>query len=124
MYVLYEHASGYGLFAVKEFEEISMLHSEVEKSVTEFGKFASLIKLHAFSPFKSGANALDNINSISEGNSSGHQGPKIFGLILWVLSLQIVKYLIWSRLWWFQQVPDSKLGIGTAALLLTPLRRV
>ncbi|XP_038045411.1 nucleolar protein 56-like isoform X2 [Patiria miniata] len=67
MYILYEHASGYALFAVTEFEEISMLHSQVEKSVTEFGKFASLVKLHAFSPFKSGANALDNINSISEG---------------------------------------------------------
>ncbi|XP_033632683.1 nucleolar protein 56-like isoform X2 [Asterias rubens] len=67
MYVLYEHASGYGLFDVTEFEEISMLQADVEKSVTDFGKFASLVKLHAFSPFKSGANALDNINSISEG---------------------------------------------------------
>ena len=67
MFILYEHASGYGLFAVKEFEEISMLQSEVEASVTDFGKFAGLIKLHAFSPFKSGTNALDNINSISEG---------------------------------------------------------
>lgn len=67
MFILYEHASGYGLFAVKEFEEISMLQSEVEASVSDFGKFAGLIKLHAFSPFKSGTNALDNINSISEG---------------------------------------------------------
>lgn len=67
MYVLFEHASGFGLFSVKEFEEISMLQSQVEKNVTEFGKFAGLIKLHAFSPFKSGANALDNMNCISEG---------------------------------------------------------
>ena len=67
MFVLFEHASGYGLFTVQEFEEISMLHSQVEASLTEFGKFAGLVKLHAFSPFKSGTNALDNINSISEG---------------------------------------------------------
>ncbi|XP_041476465.1 nucleolar protein 56-like [Lytechinus variegatus] len=67
MMVLFEHASGYGLFAVKEFEEVSVLHHQVQESVTDFGKFASLIKLQAFSPFKSGVNALDNINSISEG---------------------------------------------------------
>ncbi|XP_054766497.2 nucleolar protein 56-like [Lytechinus pictus] len=65
--ILFEHASGYGLFAVKEFEEVSVLHHQVQESVTDFGKFASLIKLQAFSPFKSGVNALDNINSISEG---------------------------------------------------------
>lgn len=67
MYVLFEHASGFGLFAVKEFEEISMLESKLSKNVTDFGKFAGLVKLHAFSPFKSGANALDNMNCISEG---------------------------------------------------------
>ncbi|XP_071506783.1 nucleolar protein 56-like [Diadema antillarum] len=67
MLSLFEHASGYGLFAMKEFEEVSMLHSQVQESVTDFAKFASLVKLQAFSPFKSGVNALDNINSISEG---------------------------------------------------------
>ncbi|XP_030848513.1 nucleolar protein 56 [Strongylocentrotus purpuratus] len=67
MMVLYEHASGYGLFAIKEFEEVSVLHHQVQESVTDFGKFASLVKLQAFSPFKSGINALENINSISEG---------------------------------------------------------
>lgn len=65
--VLFEHASGYALFRVKEFEEVSMLQSQVEKSVTDLSKFQSIVKLVAFSPFKSGTNALDNINSISEG---------------------------------------------------------
>lgn len=65
--ILYEHASGYALFRVKEFEEVSMLQSQVEKCVTDLSKFQSIIKLSAFSPFKSGTNALDNINSISEG---------------------------------------------------------
>ncbi|XP_071947903.1 nucleolar protein 56-like [Antedon mediterranea] len=67
LYALFEHASGYALFVVQEFEEISMQQHLVEQGVTDFGKFAGLVKLHAFSPFKSGTNALDNINSISEG---------------------------------------------------------
>lgn len=67
MYILFEHASGYALFRVKEFEEVGMLLPEVEASVNDINKFQSVVKLVAFSPFKSGTNALDNINSISEG---------------------------------------------------------
>ncbi|XP_046576907.1 nucleolar protein 56-like [Haliotis rubra] len=67
LYTLFEHASGYGLFRVREFEEVAMLQPQVEQSVTDLSKFNSIIKLVAFSPFKSGTNALDNINSISEG---------------------------------------------------------
>ncbi|ESO93136.1 hypothetical protein LOTGIDRAFT_119841, partial [Lottia gigantea] len=67
LYVLFEHASGYGLFRVREFEEVSMLLPQVEASVTDVSKFNSVVKLVAFSPFKSGTNALDNMNSVSEG---------------------------------------------------------
>lgn len=67
MHVLFEHASGYSLFKVKEFEEIGLLQPEVEASVADISRFNSIVKLVAFSPFKSGTNALDNINSISEG---------------------------------------------------------
>ena len=70
MHVLYEHASGYSLFRVKEYEEVGMLQPEVEESVTDLSRFNSIVKLVAFAPFKSGTNALDNINSISEGNYS------------------------------------------------------
>ena len=69
MYVLFEHASGYSLFSVKEFEEVGMLLPQVEEGVKDISKFMSIVKLVAFSPFKSGTNALDNMNSISEGNS-------------------------------------------------------
>lgn len=68
LYVLFEHASGYGLFRVKEFEEVATFIPEVEKSTNDVSKFQSLVKLLAFSPFKSGTNALDNMNSISEGS--------------------------------------------------------
>ena len=67
MFILYEHASGYALFKVKEFEEMGMLLPEVEKGVSDLSKFNQVVNLSAFSPFKSGTNALDNINSISEG---------------------------------------------------------
>ena len=44
-----------------------MLQPEVEQSVSDLSKFNSIVKLVAFSPFKSGTNALDNVNSVSEG---------------------------------------------------------
>nr|XP_014345519.1 PREDICTED: nucleolar protein 56 isoform X2 [Latimeria chalumnae] len=65
--VLYEHAAGYALFAVKEVEEIGMLLPQVEDSMLNIGKFNTIVKLVAFSPFKSAQSALENINAVSEG---------------------------------------------------------
>lgn len=65
--MLYEHAVGFSLFRVKEFEEISMLLPQVEASVTDLAKFNSIVKLESFSPFKTAIVALENINAISEG---------------------------------------------------------
>ena len=70
LHVLYEHACGYALFRVREFEEVGMLQPEVEESVLDLARFNTVVKLAAFAPFKSGANALDNMNSISEGGHS------------------------------------------------------
>jgi len=67
MYVLFEHAAGYGLFRVKEFEDVGSFLPQVEQSVTDLSRFNGVVKLVAFSPFKSAAHALDNINSVSEG---------------------------------------------------------
>ena len=67
MYVLFEHAAGYALFRVKEFEDIGSLLPQVEQSVTDLSRFNGVVKLAAFSPFKSAGHALDNINSVSEG---------------------------------------------------------
>lgn len=67
LYVLYEHAAGYALFTVAEFEEISMFLPQVESSVTDFSKFHAIVKLASFSPFKTAISALENINAISEG---------------------------------------------------------
>ncbi|KAG7261657.1 hypothetical protein CRUP_012251, partial [Coryphaenoides rupestris] len=67
LHVLFEHAAGYALFAVKEVEEIGMLLPQVEASVLNIGKFNSMVSLAAFFPFKSAQAALENINAISEG---------------------------------------------------------
>uniref|UniRef100_H3CZA5 Nucleolar protein 56 n=1 Tax=Tetraodon nigroviridis TaxID=99883 RepID=H3CZA5_TETNG len=67
LHVLFEHAAGYALFAVKEVEEIGMLLPQVEESVLNIGKFNSMVSLAAFFPFKSAQAALENMNAVSEG---------------------------------------------------------
>ncbi|UXI20378.1 Regulator of nonsense transcripts 3A [Sarcoptes scabiei] len=67
LFVLFEHASGYALFRVKEFEDIGMFLPQIEKATLNSVQFKSFINLIAFLPFKSGTNAIDNINSVSEG---------------------------------------------------------
>ena len=42
--VLFEHASGYALFRVKEFEEVSALQAEVEASSSDVSAFNSVVK--------------------------------------------------------------------------------
>uniref|UniRef100_UPI00398F11D2 nucleolar protein 56 isoform X1 n=2 Tax=Pristiophorus japonicus TaxID=55135 RepID=UPI00398F11D2 len=67
LHVLFEHAAGYALLAVKEVEEIGLLLPQLEESVLTIGKFNNIVKLVAFSPFKSAQSALENINAVSEG---------------------------------------------------------
>ncbi|CAG0901329.1 unnamed protein product, partial [Darwinula stevensoni] len=67
MFILFEHAAGYALFHVKEFEEVGMQLQQVEESVNDLSKFQAAVKVVGFTPFKNAQNALDNINSISEG---------------------------------------------------------
>lgn len=67
MYVLYEHASGYALFKVKEFEDVGMLIPQVEESHADVSRFQSIVSLAGFSPFKTAVAALENVNAVSEG---------------------------------------------------------
>ncbi|XP_029646029.1 nucleolar protein 56 [Octopus sinensis] len=100
LHVLYEHACGYTLFHVAEFEEMSMLLPQVEAAVHDLGKFNAIVKFVAFSPFKSGTNALDNINSLSEGIL--HENLRVFIESNVPMSKKKVKSLL--------GVGDSKLG--------------
>lgn len=67
MFVLFEHATGYALFQVNEFEEIAMNEAEVEKNVVDLAKFNAMVKLVAFQPFPDQQAALENCNAVSEG---------------------------------------------------------
>ncbi|XP_010589876.1 nucleolar protein 56 [Loxodonta africana] len=67
LHVLFEHAVGYALLAVKEVEEISLLLPQVEECVLNLGKFHNIVRLVAFCPFASSHVALENANAVSEG---------------------------------------------------------
>lgn len=67
LYVLFEHATGYGLFKVQEFEEVGEIIPEVAAAVSDLARFNSIVKLVAFTAFKSSKGALENGVAISEG---------------------------------------------------------
>jgi nucleolar protein 56 len=66
-HLLYETPSGYALFDVKLHEDIGSKTKAGQESITDFAKFSKMVSLKSFSPFKSAAEALENINDISEG---------------------------------------------------------
>jgi len=65
-FVLFESASGYGLFSVLENEEIGSLLEEVQAGMSDLSRFQRIVKMHAFSPFTSAEGALENINAVTE----------------------------------------------------------
>ncbi|KAF8581033.1 NOP5NT-domain-containing protein [Ramaria rubella] len=67
-HVLFESASGYAVFEVKQQEEIGAKSLAVQSSIETLGKFGKMVQLISFSPFKSAAHALENANDISEGD--------------------------------------------------------
>ena len=67
LFVLFEHAAGYAVFRCRDVEDIGSLLPEIQEAMADFAHFSSIVTLEAFSPFKTGANALENINCISEG---------------------------------------------------------
>ena len=69
-HLLFESASGYAVFEVKQHEEIGAKTKEVQGSILDLAKFGKMVSLVSFSPFKSAAHALENANDISEGEFS------------------------------------------------------
>ncbi|GMH36642.1 hypothetical protein BSKO_04515 [Bryopsis sp. KO-2023] len=69
-YILFESASGFSLFEFTGLDEIGNSTAAVRKSVNEFERFGSVVKLVAFRPFESAASALSEINTVSEGQLS------------------------------------------------------
>lgn len=66
-HLLFEAASGYAIFEVKLHEEVGARTKEVQDSISDLSKFNKMVSLLSFSPFRSAADALENINDISEG---------------------------------------------------------
>ncbi|GMI30232.1 hypothetical protein TeGR_g11922, partial [Tetraparma gracilis] len=65
-YLLHEAASGYSLFEVVSFDEVSSQLESTQESVTDLSKFSRSVKLKAFSPFEDAGQALMNMNAVSE----------------------------------------------------------
>jgi nucleolar protein 56 len=66
-HLLFESASGYAIFEVKISEDIGAKSREMQDSIKDLAKFGKMVSLQSFSPFKTAAQALENINDISEG---------------------------------------------------------
>ncbi|KAL8230545.1 hypothetical protein R6Q57_000323 [Mikania cordata] len=67
LYLLYESASGYGLFLAHGIDEIGQNTEAVRNSVTDLNRFGKVVKLAAFNPFESALDALNQQNAVSEG---------------------------------------------------------
>ncbi|KAG8097242.1 hypothetical protein GUJ93_ZPchr0013g34620 [Zizania palustris] len=67
LYLLFESASGYGLFHAYGIDEIGQSVDAVRSSVLDLGRFGKAVKLAAFTPFSSAVDALNQCNAISEG---------------------------------------------------------
>ncbi|KAK6198548.1 nucleolar protein [Scheffersomyces amazonensis] len=67
-YLLFEEATGYGIFKVLiQQDDIASRSKEVQEASNDLGKFSKMIELVSFAPFKGAAQALENANDISEG---------------------------------------------------------
>ena len=67
MFLLHESATGYTLFEASGLDAIGTSTDAVQQSVLDLGRFGKIMKLTAFQPFKSAAEALGEINAVSEG---------------------------------------------------------
>jgi len=67
LYLLYESASGYGLFEAAGLDEIGQNAEAIQESVTDLTRFGKVVKLLAFKPYTSAADALEQCNAVSEG---------------------------------------------------------
>ncbi|EYU23115.1 hypothetical protein ABFS82_09G065400 [Erythranthe guttata] len=67
LYVLYESASGYGLFLAHGIDEIGQNTEAVRSSVSDLNRFGKVVKLAAFTPYESALDALNQCNAVSEG---------------------------------------------------------
>ncbi|EGC37103.1 hypothetical protein DICPUDRAFT_150326 [Dictyostelium purpureum] len=66
-HILFETATGFHIFQLSGMESIAEFNGQVQKSMNDFSKFSKICKMIGSLPFTSAENALENINSVSEG---------------------------------------------------------
>ena len=66
LYLLFEAASGYSLFEVIGLDELQQQADAVQQAVSDMNRFGRGVKLIAFVPFQSAADALEQVNAVSE----------------------------------------------------------
>ncbi|KAF6011158.1 snoRNP complex protein nop56 [Brettanomyces bruxellensis] len=67
-YILYEEPTGYGIFKVKlQQDDIGARQKDVENAEQDLAKFSKMVELVSFAPFKGAAQALENMDDITEG---------------------------------------------------------
>jgi len=67
LYLLFEFASGYGLFEAHGLDEIGQSIEAVQNSVIDLNRFGKVVKFVAIQPFSSALDALQQCNAVSEG---------------------------------------------------------
>ncbi|KMS93959.1 hypothetical protein BVRB_026210 [Beta vulgaris subsp. vulgaris] len=65
LFVLYESAAGLSLFESQARDDIAV--KEIQASITDLGRFSTMMTLKAFAPFPSAEVALENMNAITDG---------------------------------------------------------
>ncbi|KAK4536322.1 hypothetical protein CDCA_CDCA08G2347 [Cyanidium caldarium] len=68
--LLFEAASGYALFGVREAEDVAAGTSAVTRALSDFPRFAGMVKLRAFEPFASAEAALKEAEAVGEGTAT------------------------------------------------------
>ena len=76
-YLLSESATGYALYEVTESEEIGARTREFLETINDISRFSNFVKLVSFVPFKNAAQALENINDVSEGTNIRSSPPPL-----------------------------------------------
>lgn len=101
-FLLHESASGYSLFEVTNADELA--GEAVQQNVADIQRFGKAVKLSAFKPFTSAANALEQINAVSESqvSSGGGAMPCIclrgrWCSCLWPVGISIPSRPRWGR---------------------------
>jgi len=77
LFLLFESASGFGIFEHVKTDEVSITSEEVQESIQDLQRFSKIIKLKSFLPFTSAEKALENINATPP--SSAAPSPRTRG---------------------------------------------